>query len=716
MQTLRVRFLPLLIVFASGFCSLVYQVIWERLLKYTFGGDAISSSIITSVFLLGLGIGAFLFGSVRRNAARWYALVEAGIGLCGLLSYPVLSRIGPVIGHQAQLAALPPDAFRLALIAASVICILPVCILIGGTLPLIFRTFVATGVFPPRSVGWLYGLNTLGAAAGILGVPFLLLNRFTLSQTLPGIAAVNVMLAGLVLLAGRAIPTVDGDAQPHRSWPAFDLSLLAFWSGFLSLSVEIVFFRMASHYWTSSSYNFPFILLNFLAAMSLGSMLLTGIRGTSLRDVLRRIVLMLLLGWIGLGIAIVLRGELAFAPNLLHVLRDYAILVVPFTLCQGAVFPLLLMASSRSAAHLPGATGKLYLINAVGSFCGIWLISLVGFPLLGTPGSLTMLLVVTLILAVYLVRKYLLPAALLPLAGVALAVFMLLPAPVWNAFVFGQAVGFDGIEGSGGTAQIDWSTDRQKGAVKVNGQYMSFLPDHPKHIRLAIYPLTLKHRESILVMGLGGGGMVRELAKDPAVKRIGVVDWSGELIRLLSQGDASRLLDDVLHNPKVTVYQGDARLIATLLPDKSYDIVLDNLAVLMWGGATGVKSEQYFREIRRILTDRGTFVMDINPGSDLYKDRIIVAMLQHFKHIEKHFWTVSLASGQYLEIDHDAIVPVLSSRNHVPELNIVPGQEEDWYWAGFNGIEPYQIEGQTPIIDEDIRHEYYLNSISFDPI
>jgi hypothetical protein len=61
------RWFVFLIVGFAGFCSLVYQVVWERTLKYNFGGDSVSAAIVTATFLLGLGIGAVAFG--RATAA-----------------------------------------------------------------------------------------------------------------------------------------------------------------------------------------------------------------------------------------------------------------------------------------------------------------------------------------------------------------------------------------------------------------------------------------------------------------------------------------------------------------------------------------------------------------------------------------------------------------------------------------------------------------------
>ncbi len=46
--------LIIFIVTISGFCSLVYQVAWDRIIRYNFGGDSVSSAIVTSTFLLGV--------------------------------------------------------------------------------------------------------------------------------------------------------------------------------------------------------------------------------------------------------------------------------------------------------------------------------------------------------------------------------------------------------------------------------------------------------------------------------------------------------------------------------------------------------------------------------------------------------------------------------------------------------------------------------------
>src|SRR5215469_9001728 len=75
--------------FVSGFCSLVYEVIWLRLSMAKFGITTPMVSIVLSVFMAGLGLGSWLGGAFierfYRSAAalplRFYGVLELLIGL-----------------------------------------------------------------------------------------------------------------------------------------------------------------------------------------------------------------------------------------------------------------------------------------------------------------------------------------------------------------------------------------------------------------------------------------------------------------------------------------------------------------------------------------------------------------------------------------------------------------------------------------------------------
>src|SRR2546430_12546878 len=57
-----------LLFLISGFCSLVYETIWTRLVMAAFGVTTASVSIAVSVFMGGLAIGSLLAGHLVRRA------------------------------------------------------------------------------------------------------------------------------------------------------------------------------------------------------------------------------------------------------------------------------------------------------------------------------------------------------------------------------------------------------------------------------------------------------------------------------------------------------------------------------------------------------------------------------------------------------------------------------------------------------------------------
>src|ERR1700719_1009558 len=96
---------PRKIIFAlfllSGFCGLLYQVVWVRLAFSHFGVITPVLSVIVSVFMLGLAIGSWAAGRwissitsrLKISAAYVYALAEFLIGV-GAFAVPWLFAQG----------------------------------------------------------------------------------------------------------------------------------------------------------------------------------------------------------------------------------------------------------------------------------------------------------------------------------------------------------------------------------------------------------------------------------------------------------------------------------------------------------------------------------------------------------------------------------------------------------------------------------------------
>ena len=89
---LRDRNAIFLMFLASGFCGLLYQIVWMRLAFAAFGAITPVLSVVISVFMGGLAIGSWAGGrwiegrgrGARLPALGFYGLAELGIGIGGL--------------------------------------------------------------------------------------------------------------------------------------------------------------------------------------------------------------------------------------------------------------------------------------------------------------------------------------------------------------------------------------------------------------------------------------------------------------------------------------------------------------------------------------------------------------------------------------------------------------------------------------------------------
>ena len=123
-----------ILILLSGFSALIYEITWTRHLSLVFGSNMLAVGTVAAVFMAGLALGSLLFGrrvDRHRSPLKLYAILEAGISLCGLL-FPLLlgfltdlyvslsaqfpenaALIGLVRIALAGLLLLPPSAFFL---------------------------------------------------------------------------------------------------------------------------------------------------------------------------------------------------------------------------------------------------------------------------------------------------------------------------------------------------------------------------------------------------------------------------------------------------------------------------------------------------------------------------------------------------------------------------------------------------------------------------
>ena len=152
----------------------------------------------------------------------------------------------------------------------------------GLTLPILAKAFTAKIETASSIVGYLYGVNTLGAAMGALVTPWILLRHFAFPDILRIGAALNATCAlGAMLVwwwSGSERAPTPRTSRPHRSGPtcrdrpfsARVWMLIYALSGFIALSLEIVWFRLLGVLQKSTSFTFPSLLAVYLGGLALG--------------------------------------------------------------------------------------------------------------------------------------------------------------------------------------------------------------------------------------------------------------------------------------------------------------------------------------------------------------------------------------------------------------------------------------------------------------
>jgi predicted membrane-bound spermidine synthase len=179
--------------FVSGVSALVYQFCWQRLLFASFGNDIESVSIIVSVFMLGLGVGALVGGDVAdrrpRLALHFFALSELCIGLFGLFSPDLIRGTGDLFVGAPHWQIV---------IVNFVLLLVPTC-LMGATLPILVAHVTRVWGNVGKSIGLLYQVNTLGAAIGIGVVGFAWFLLFELDTAIRTAAVLNILVSMLTL-------------------------------------------------------------------------------------------------------------------------------------------------------------------------------------------------------------------------------------------------------------------------------------------------------------------------------------------------------------------------------------------------------------------------------------------------------------------------------------------------------------------------------------
>lgn len=622
----------------SGLAALINETIWIRWLTLALGSSARATVLVLTVFMGGLGVGAWLAGRWlergARHALRAFAAAEAGVAIWAWLTIVLLGQWLPTwaaaLARTSGADALTlPGRLLLATLALA-----PPTMLMGATLPLLARGVVDRGGVPARAVGILYTLNTLGGALGALLAPFFLIERLGLrgSVALAGGLEALIALIAWRWAAGTAAVS-PRDATRHDDNPgngrdiAWPIAVTAYFvSGFVGLALEVVTFRVLTVLLGSSSYALAVMLAAFLIGIGVGSWLGTG-RAERTSDPLALVIRTLAWLALGCGAALALLSllggsgalRLPFALPAVAAL-PYAteltlclVVLLPATLALGAVVPAIGQMAARSHGWA-GRFGTAYAFNTLGAVLGAALAGSWLIPTFGTHGTAVALTLLTVALSLVALIKIGAARQRSGLTVITLGILGLVLAagsdPTRRAFEsrFGNAALLELREGSVQTiAVVQEDNEQQLSFLRLVTNQTSLTGTHLYAQR---YMGLLGHLPALfaqkltraLVICLGTGMTAAAVASHPELTQLQIVEISPEVAAVDPRFRSAN--HNVLADPRVKLQIEDGRH-ALLAAQQPYDLITLEPPPPRDSGVVSLYSRDFYALCRRRLAPGG---------------------------------------------------------------------------------------------------------------
>lgn len=386
----------------SGFCSILYELVWLRLSMAHFGVTTALVSIVLSSFMAGLGLGSWGSGYLIRRygnklhvpVLRIYAATELLIGISAILVPHQLSW-GQALFGQLSLSSMSYYFVTGLWVAVSLV---PWCVCMGATIPVGMLAIQRNDVdSASRSFSYLYLANVLGAVAGSIA-PLLFIELYGFHGTLKIGAALNALLAAsaFALSFGRQAP--EQRKETIHAAPVLDQIyttnrrplVLLFATGLTSMGMEVVWIRLFTPYLGTVVYAFAAILCIYLLATFAGSALY---RRSSRRHSPAPVLV-----WALLGLSALLPLVTAHYRIPLESILRVVLGLGPFSAILGFVTPMLV---DRWSQGDPDRAGGAYAINVVGCILGPLVSGFFLLPWIGERWALLLLSVPWFLLSLY---------------------------------------------------------------------------------------------------------------------------------------------------------------------------------------------------------------------------------------------------------------------------------------------------------------------------
>lgn len=599
--------LPLLVLL-SGMAALSWQVLWQLKSALALGVSAWGAALTLAVTMGGLCLGSLAMGQALKdkstyNPLKSYGVLEIIVGIAGLGLVPAFARAEQL--DTWAYAAMPGDAGIVYLICIVAILGIP-SFCMGATLPvfgLVARQF-------KTSIAVLYGLNTLGAAAGALLAAFLLIPQLGIQAATWAVAALNI-IAGLIACA-LSSPASSEKAEREKSTPLFSYRLAAMAmcvTGFATFALEVAWFRSLTAAFKSTTSAFAIMVAAVLLALGAGARLVPVLKKMKAPlGALLAVAGVLIL----LATPVIERFDLMTAS---YSLQPYLLFLRWFmmTLCfigtpmlfLGVSLPWMLDDQETSRGW-----GRLYALNALASVTGALLAAWVLLPTFGFARTAWLAGAMVAVAGIVMTP----PQKRFKLAAISLAALAI-------AVMMESGVGSSRVLGWSGLApaermkviEAQEGPDAAVSAVEINPGKLrllfvdGFVAAHTNSASvhympwMGHLPMLLHPRPEKALVICFGTGQTSNAVRREGPKKLDIVDINARVFGLARHFTANQ---NVLGDSRVTPTVMDGRAYIRRTREK-YDVITLEPMPPSFAGVNALYSKEFYENAREKMTAQG---------------------------------------------------------------------------------------------------------------
>jgi spermidine synthase len=730
---------PAALLFASGLASLVYQMLWVKQLSLMVGVEVQAITVAVGAFFGGLAVGGYVWGRFADRLDRplfLYVILEIAVAILAVGASFGLAKGPPLFAYLE--ASIGPFAWVLPFILVGV-----PAMLMGGTLPILMRSFAPQAKKFSVAGGRLYAANTFGAIAGVLLTSFVLIPALGVCGSALAAGAINLVTALVAFAVAWSIRARNIVGQsPVSSCPTdSSLALILYaTAGGIALGYEVIWSQTMVQWTSTRTFAFSVVLATYLTGLAIGSAWFAR-RADRSREpwgafglLIAATGLVALLGavlagpWLSamqvkaatLAFAMTRQEPIAMAAR--FAVAAICIVLLP-TILLGAAFPAALKLTADAAS--PGRdTGKVIALNTTGGIAGTLFTGFILVPALGLERSLAVLAVGAGLVGSIAVLRGSGARSGLRWATFACGVLTVLAAvlisPDHLARLLASARGGKLLfheSGSDGSVAVIEQRSAQNcfrrlyiQGVSNSGDSLSSL----RYIRLqALLPLMIHRGEphSALVIGLGTGITAGGLLFYPGLDRRVCAELLPAVVRAASQFSGNH---GVTADSRMTFRLSDGRLEMLRNPE-TYDLITLEPPPPSNAGVVNLYSRDFYTLAATRLNPDGLVAQWLPLATQTNADTrsLVRSFLDAFPHAT--LWTTELHEmllvGSLAPIELDA--GRITARFNQPEVDSAlrevgissPAALMATWVTDRAGLERYAGDA-SPVTDDRPRIEY----------